>query len=100
MPSRSCKIRPLSVGADMTAGESDTAAHPSDRGPRFPVVDWGYDRQLVDFRVAGLVQQLAAQRRRGDQAEQALSQLQLNLHTGREGPDGAVEVDPAQVLQR
>jgi cell division septum initiation protein DivIVA len=85
----------------MTAGESNTAADPSDSGPPFPVVDWGYDRQLVDFRVAELVQQLAEARQRGNQAEQALLQLQLNLHTGRgQGPDGAVETDPAQVLER
>jgi hypothetical protein len=85
----------------MTAGESNTAADPSDSGPPFPVVDWGYDPQLVDFRVAELVQQLAEARQRGNQAEQALLQLQLNLHTGRgQGPDGAVETDPAQVLER
>jgi hypothetical protein len=86
----------------MTAGESNTAAaDPSDSGPPFPVVDWSYNPQLVDFRVAELVQQLAEARRRGDQAEQALLQLQLNLHTGRgQGPDGAVETDPAQVLER
>jgi hypothetical protein len=30
-----------------------------------------------------------------------LLQLRLNLHTGRgQGPDGAVETDPAQVLER
>jgi hypothetical protein len=86
----------------MTARESDTAADPSDSGPPFPVVDWGYERQLVDFRVAELVQQLAKARRRGDQAEQALLQLQLNLHTGRaQAPEGgAVEADPAQVLEQ
>jgi hypothetical protein len=84
----------------MTTGESDTA-DPSDSGPPFPVVDWGYERHLVDFCVAEMVQQLAEERRRGDQAEQALAQLQLNLHTGRgQGPDGAVEAEPAQVLQR
>ncbi len=85
----------------MSAGESDPAADPSDRGPLFPVVDGGYERRLVDLRVAELVQQLAEARRRGDQAEQALLQLQLNLHTGPgQGPDGAVAADPAQVLQR
>ncbi len=85
----------------MSAGESDTATDPSDSGSPFPVVDWGYERQLVDLRVAELVQQVAEARRRGDQAKQRLSQLQLNLHTGRgQGPDGAVEADPAQVLQR
>ena len=85
----------------MSAGEADPAADPSDSGPPFPIVDWGYERHLVDFRVAELVQQLAEARWRGDQAEEALLQLQLTLHTGRaEGPDGAVEADPAQALQR
>ena len=85
----------------MSAGGSDPAADPSGSGPPFPVVDWGYERHLVDFRVAELVQQLAQARRRGDQSEHALLQLQLKLHTGRgHGPDGAVKTDPAQVLQR
>ncbi len=57
------------------ARESDTVTDPSDRGLLFPVVDWGYEPQLVDFHVAELVQQLAQARRRGDQAERALSQL-------------------------
>jgi hypothetical protein len=87
----------------MTAGESDTAADPSDSGPRFAVADWGYDRRLVDARMAELVQQLAKERRRGDQAERALSQLQLDIHPPRgQGPEGAValEADTAQMLEQ
>jgi hypothetical protein len=87
----------------MSARESNTAADPSDSGPPFPVVDWGYERQLVDLRVAELGQQLAEARRRGDQAKHALSQLQRNLPTARpQAPEGvaALETDPAQVLQR
>jgi hypothetical protein len=87
----------------MSARESNTAADPSDRGPPFPVVDWGYERQLVDLRVAELGQQLAEARRRGDQAEQALSLLQRNLPTARpQAPEGgaALEAEEAQVLQR
>jgi hypothetical protein len=85
----------------MTASESNTAANPGDSAPPFPVAAWGYDRHLVDFRVAELVQQLAEQRRRGDQAEQALSQLKI--HTGRtQGAEGgaALEADMAEVLQQ
>ena len=85
----------------MTASESNTAANPGDSGPRFTVADWGYDRHLVDLHVAELVQQLAEQRRRGDQAEQALSQLKI--HTGRtQGAEGgaALEADMAEVLQQ
>jgi cell division septum initiation protein DivIVA len=87
----------------MTAGESDTAADPSDSGPRFVVADWGYDRRLVDARVAELVQQLAEERRRGDQAERALSRLELDIHPPPgQGPEGAValEADTAQMLEQ
>jgi hypothetical protein len=87
----------------MTAGESDTAADPSDSGPRFTVADWGYDRRLVDAHAAELVQQLAKERRRGDQAERALSQLRLDIHPPRgQGPEGAVvrEADTAQMLEQ
>ena len=87
----------------MTASESNTAADPSDSGPPFPVVDWGYERRRVDLRVAELVQQLAEEQRRGDHAERALSQLQLDIHTARpQAPEGgaALEADRAQVLEQ
>ena len=87
----------------MTAGESDTAADPSDSGPRFAVADWGYDRRLVDGHAAELVQQLAKERRRGDQAERALSQLRLDIHPPQgQGPAGSVarEADTAQMLEQ
>jgi hypothetical protein len=87
----------------MTASEFDSAADPSDSGPPFPVVDWGYDRQLVDFRVAELVRQLAQARRRADHAEQAWSQLQRDLHTaGPQAPEegAGLEADMAQVLEQ
>ena len=83
----------------MSVGDSDTAADPSDSGPGFAVADWGYERHLVDARVAELVQQLAKERRRGDQAEQALSQLRLGIPPpGGQGPGGAVAADPARLL--
>ena len=87
----------------MSGRESNTAVDPSDSGPPFPVVDWGYDRQLVDFRVAELVQQLAKERRRADHTERALSQLRLDIHTARpQAPEGgaALEADMAQVLEQ
>jgi cell division septum initiation protein DivIVA len=87
----------------MSASESDTAATPSDSTPPFPVADWGYERRRVDLRVAELVRQLAAERRRGDQAEHALSQLQLDIHPGpAQGPEGggAREADVAEVLEQ
>ena len=87
----------------MTASESNTAADPDDSGPPFPVVDWGYERRRVDLRVAELVQQLAEEQRRANHAERALSQLQLDIHTGRpQAPDedAALEADRAQVLEQ
>jgi cell division septum initiation protein DivIVA len=87
----------------MSASESDTAANPSDSAPLFPVADWGYDRRRVDLRVADLVQQLAEERRRADHTERALSQLQLDIHTGRgQGPDEGVALgaDMVQVLEQ
>jgi hypothetical protein len=87
----------------MTAGEFDTAANPGDSALPFPVVDWGYERRRVDSRVAELVQQLAQARQRGDQAERALSQLQLDIHAGRahRPEEGAArEADMAEVLEQ
>jgi cell division septum initiation protein DivIVA len=87
----------------MSAGESDTGTNPSDSALQFPVVDWGYERRRVDSRVAELVQQLAQARRRGDQAEQALSQLQRDIHPPQaQGPEEgvALEADVTQVLEQ
>jgi pimeloyl-ACP methyl ester carboxylesterase len=87
----------------MSASESHTGANPGGSAPPFPVGDWGYDRRRVDSRVAELVQQLATERQRGDQAEQALSQLWLDVHAGRaQGPEGgaALGADIAQELEQ
>ena len=57
----------------------------------------------VAFRVAELVQQVAEERRRGDEAEQAVSELQSDIKAGRvQGPAGGVglEADVAEVLQQ
>lgn len=86
----------------MSAGESDTA-NPSGSAQQFPVVQWGYDPHVVDFRMAELVQQIVEERRRGDQAEKAVSQLQLgNLAGPAQGPDGGVglEADVTEVFQQ
>ncbi len=86
----------------MSAHESGTAADPSDRGPLFPVVDGGYDRRLVDLRVAELVQQLAQEQQRAEHTEQALAQLRRAVHTGPgQGREGVfLGADMAQVLER
>jgi hypothetical protein len=46
----------------------------------------GYDRHLVDTRVAELVDQVNKQRQRADEAEQALRQLQQDINVGRQLP--------------
>jgi len=87
----------------MSAGEPDAVGDPGGGDPQFPVVLWGYDRRLVDMRVAELVRQLADERRRGEQTEQALSRLQLDIDENRiQGPQGGVgvEADVAEVLQQ
>jgi hypothetical protein len=52
----------------------------------FPVVLRGYERRLVDARLAELLDQLDTQRRRADEAEQALQQLQQAIKAGRQLP--------------
>jgi hypothetical protein len=86
----------------MSATEPGTGANPTDSAPQFPLVSRGYDRHLVDSRMAELVGQLATERRRGDQAERALSQLQLDTKARRtQGPDwiASVEADAVAVLE-
>lgn len=51
--------------------------------PQFPLVFRGYDRELVDARLAGLVEQLERERRRSDDAERALHQFKLDVKDGR-----------------
>ena len=71
----------------MTGCQPDTPSDPSGSVPPFPVVLRGYERHLVDARLAELLEQLDTQRRRADQAEQALSKLQVDIKAGRQLPD-------------
>jgi cell division septum initiation protein DivIVA len=87
----------------MSTSEAEAAGDPSGGDPLFRVVDWGYDRGPVDVRVAELMRQLADERRRGDQAEQALSRLRQDIEEGRiQGPDQelGVAADMAEALQQ
>jgi hypothetical protein len=86
----------------MDASESDTDAAASSSAASFPVVEWGYDRHLVDYRVAELVRQVAEERRRGDEAEQAVSELRPDINAGRAqgAADVGLDVDVAEVRQR
>jgi hypothetical protein len=53
---------------------------------QFPVVLRGYERHLVDARLVELLRQLEEQRRRADEAEQALQHLQEDIKAGRQLP--------------
>jgi flagellar biosynthesis GTPase FlhF len=87
----------------VSASETDPAGHPSAGDSPFPVVLWGYDRGLVDVRMAELVRQLDDEGRRAAQAEQALSRPQLDIEGGQvQGPerDVVVAADMAEALQQ
>ena len=67
------------------------------------MVLWGYDQGPVDVRMAELVRQLADERQRADQAEQALSRLRQDIEEDRiQGPEEEVGVaaDMAEALQQ
>lgn len=87
----------------MSTSEPEAVGDSSGGAPPFPVVLWGYDRGLVDVRVAELVRQLADERRRGDQAEQALSRLRQDIGEGQvqgREEDVGVAADVAEALQQ
>jgi cell division septum initiation protein DivIVA len=87
----------------MSTSEPEAAGDPSGGDPPFRVVLWGYDRGPVDVRVAELVRELADERRRGDQAEQALSRLRQDIGEGQvQGPEeeAGVAADMAIALQQ
>ena len=56
----------------MIATEPATPGDHQGSVPQFPIVLRGYDRHLVDTRLVELLDQLDKQRRRVDEAEQAL----------------------------
>jgi hypothetical protein len=97
------RIRQLGSRADMSATEPGTAGDSGDSAPQFPLELRGYDRRSVDACLAELVEQLASERRRGDRAERALSQLRLGIkaHEAR-APDrvASLEADVGEVLQQ
>jgi hypothetical protein len=76
----------MSARQPQTASDPD---HPQEAkgGPApFPLVLRGYDRHLVDLRLAELTDQLDQQRHRADQADHALGQLQQDIRVGRQLP--------------
>jgi hypothetical protein len=76
----------------MSASQPETPSNPNDANDikgaaaQFPMVRRGYDRRVVDVRVAELVEELDKQRRRADEAEQEMQQLQLDIKEGRQLP--------------
>ncbi len=72
----------------MSATQPDSPIdHPPASASQFPLVLRGYDRHLVDSRLAELVEQIDNERRRSHQAEQALHKLQLDIKAGRQLPE-------------
>jgi endonuclease IV len=67
----------------MSADKPHPTAEPKAGVPQFPVVLRGYDRELVDFRVAELVARLQQERQHRRAVEQALRQLQLDVESSR-----------------
>jgi DNA repair exonuclease SbcCD ATPase subunit len=70
----------------MSASEPHTPNDSNGSVSQFPLALRGYERHLVDARLAGLTEQLDRQRRRADEAEHALQQLQQDIKAGRQLP--------------
>jgi hypothetical protein len=91
LPASSDRVGPPG-GMNMSASQPETASdHNGTQDPKgsvaeFPMVLRGYDRHLVDVRLAELVDELDQQRRRADETEQALQQLQQDVRVGRQLP--------------
>jgi hypothetical protein len=82
----------------MTASDPDTPGDPKDSILQFPVVLRGYERHLVDTRLAELLDQFDQQRRRADEAEQALQHLRQDMKEGLQLPEWFASVG-AEVRQ-
>jgi cell division septum initiation protein DivIVA len=76
----------MSARQPETPSDPNDAIDPKGSVAQFPMVRRGYDRHLVDVRVAQLVDRLNTHRQRADEAEQALGQLQLEIKEGRQLP--------------
>jgi hypothetical protein len=74
------------MSATQPATDPNDTHDPKGSVAQFPVVLRGYERHLVDARLAELLQELDQQRRRADEAEQALQQLQQDIRVGRQLP--------------
>ena len=67
----------------MSADKPHPTTDPRASVAQFPVVLRGYDRELVDLRVAELVARLQQERQYRREVEQALRQLQLDVEANR-----------------
>jgi vacuolar-type H+-ATPase subunit H len=89
----------------MSALEPDAASMPAAGGdvPSFPIVMRGYDRQQVQAFVLQLRSRLADERSRVEQAERALSRLQLELDAAKHQAPPSFEhlgAEAARVLEQ
>jgi cell division septum initiation protein DivIVA len=74
------------MSASQPASDSNDTHDSKASVSQFPLVLRGYERHLVDARLAELDEALDTQRRRADEAEQALSQLQQDIKDGQQLP--------------
>jgi DNA repair exonuclease SbcCD ATPase subunit len=74
------------MSASQPTSDPNDTHDPTGTVAQFPLVLRGYDRHLVDVRLAELIDQLDGQRRRADDAEQTLQQLQQAIKAGRQLP--------------
>src|SRR5215217_8095950 len=76
----------MNMSASQPETDPNDTLDPKGSLAQFPLVLRGYDRHLVDTRLAELAEELNQQRRRADEAEQALQQLQQDVRGGRQLP--------------
>jgi hypothetical protein len=74
------------MSASQPSSDPNGTYDPTGSVAQFPVVLRGYERHLVDARLVELLHQLEEQRRRADEAEQALQHLQQEIKDGRQLP--------------
>jgi cell division septum initiation protein DivIVA len=74
------------MSASQPASDPNDTHDPTASVSQFPLALRGYERHLVDAHLAELVEELDKQRRRADETEQALQQLQQAIKDGRQLP--------------
>jgi hypothetical protein len=76
----------MNMSASQPETDPNDTLDPKGSLAQFPLVLRGYDRHLVDTRLAELAEELNQQRQRADEVERALQQLQQDVRVGRQLP--------------